>query len=67
LLLRLAGGAEPASPEYRALLEDLVPFKSVVQRHSSRDLILVEAGRRLHQLTQHDGQLVSFPVVGVQV
>ena len=62
LLLRLAEGLGPASPEYRALLEDLVPFKSVVQRQSSRDLILVEGTRRLHQLTQENGQLIGKPV-----
>jgi len=58
LLLRLADGLEPGSPELQPLLEDLAPFKSAVQLSNTRDLILVESGRRLHELTQRDGKVV---------
>jgi len=62
LLMRLAEGLEPESPELQALIEDLVPFKSRVQMSSSHDLVLIESGRRMHQLTQHEGQLVCLPL-----
>jgi len=62
LLLRLAEGAEPGGPELQPLLEDLAPFKSAVQLSNTRDLILVEAGRRLHLLTQEGGKVVRKPL-----
>jgi len=61
LLMRLASGLEPTSPELQPLLEDMAPFKSAVQLSNTRDLILVEGGRRLHLLTQRDGKIVREP------
>ncbi len=58
LLMRLASGLEPTSPELQPLLEDMAPFKSTVQLSNTRDLILVEGGRRLHLLTQRNGKIV---------
>jgi serine/threonine protein kinase len=63
LLMRLADGLEPSSPEFQPLLEDLAPFKNVVQLNQTKDLILVEADRRLHLLTQEDGNIVRKPLV----
>jgi serine/threonine protein kinase len=57
-LLRLASGMEPTSHELQPLLEDLAPFKSAVQLSSTRDLVLIEAGRHFHRLTQRDGKVV---------
>lgn len=58
LLLRLADGLEPDSPELVPLLEDLAPFKSRVQLSNSTDLILVQGGHRFHELTQEEGKVV---------
>lgn len=63
LLMRFADGLEPASAEFQPMLEDLAPFKSAVLLTETTDLILVEAGKRLHQLTQHDGKVVRLPMV----
>jgi serine/threonine protein kinase len=58
LLMRLADGLQPDAPEYGPLLEDLVPFKSDLLRQETRDLVLLENGRRVHHLTQQDGKIV---------
>jgi hypothetical protein len=62
LLMRLADGLDPASPELQPLLEDLAPFKSAVQLSNTQDLILVEANNRLHRLTQRNGKVVRMPM-----
>jgi hypothetical protein len=58
LLMRLADGLQPDAPEFRPLLEDLVPFKSALLLGESRDLVLVESGRQVHQITQTGGKIV---------
>jgi hypothetical protein len=37
-----------------------VPFKSAVQLSNTKDLVLIEAGHRLHTLTQRDGNVVRL-------
>lgn len=54
LLLRLADGLEPTSPELQPLLEELAPFKGAVQMTESTDLLLIEGGRRTYWLTQEE-------------
>ncbi len=63
LLRRFAEGMQPDAPEYRPLLEDLVPFKSALLRRQTTDLILVEWQRREHLVTQEAGKIVRRPVV----
>lgn len=58
LLMRLADGLQPDAPEYGPLLEDLVPFKSDLLRRETRDVVLLENGRRVHYVTQQDGKIV---------
>lgn len=62
ILMRLADGLEPGSPELVALLEDLTPFKSTLQLLDSNDLILIEGGRRMQQLTQREGTIICEPL-----
>jgi serine/threonine protein kinase len=54
LLMRFADGLQPSAPEFQPLLEDLVPFKSALLLSQSRDLVLIEGGRRVYHLTQRD-------------
>jgi hypothetical protein len=58
LLLRFAEGVRPTAPEYQPLLEDLAPFKHALNLVSTRDLVLLEAERRIHRVTQCDGKVV---------
>ena len=46
------------APEFVSLLEDLVPFNSVLLRQETRDLVLLESQRRVHRITQQDGAIV---------
>ncbi|MCC6176121.1 MAG: NERD domain-containing protein [Chloroflexi bacterium] len=58
LLLRFAEGTRPTAPEYRPFLEDLAPFKNALNRSSTHELVLLEAERRIHRITQRDGKIV---------
>jgi serine/threonine protein kinase len=58
LLLRLADGLQPDAPELQPLLEDLRHFKNTLLLMETRDLVLIEHGRRLHHLTQRNGKVV---------
>jgi serine/threonine protein kinase len=58
LLLRMAAGLRPDSPEFRPLLEDIVPFKSELLLQTTRDLVLIESQYRIHSITQHDGKII---------
>lgn len=58
LLMRFANGLQPSAPEFQPLLEDLVPFKSALLLGESRDLVVVESGRRIHHITQVNGKIV---------
>ncbi|MBX5455773.1 MAG: NERD domain-containing protein [Thermogemmatispora sp.] len=62
LLLRLADGLQPEGPELQPLLEDLRHFKHAVLLMETRDLILIENGRRLHRLTQRDGKVIRTAI-----
>ncbi len=63
LLLRLAGGLQSEAPELQPLLEDLRHFKHALLLMETRDLVLIENGRRLHRLTQRAGKVVRMPLV----
>ena len=58
LLLRMADGLQPTSPEFRPLLEDLRLFKDVLLLHETRDLVLIENQQRMHLVTQRDHKIV---------
>lgn len=60
LLLRFAEGLRPSAPEYRPLLEDLVPFKNSLILASTHELVLLEAERRIHRITQREGKIVRL-------
>ncbi|WP_322480480.1 serine/threonine protein kinase, partial [Thermogemmatispora sp.] len=62
LLLRLADGLQPEAVELQPLLEDLRHFKHAVLLMETRDLVLIENGRRLHRLTQRDGKVVRTAI-----
>jgi hypothetical protein len=57
LLARLADGLDPTSQELGPLLEELLPFKSRVQRSASDQLLVIEGGRT-HQLARVGGAIV---------
>jgi hypothetical protein len=58
LLMRLADGLHPTTPELRSLLEDLAPFKSSLLLTSAQSLLLIEAGRYRHRLEQQQPRLL---------
>ena len=58
LLMRMADGLQPNSPEFQPLLEDLMPLKSALLLHKTRHLVLVENGRQVHHISQRDGKIV---------
>lgn len=58
LLMQMADGLQPSAPEFRPLLEDLVPFKSTLLLRETRDLVLVESQRRIHHITQRNGKII---------
>lgn len=62
LLMRMAEGLQPTSPEFRPLLEDLRLFKDVLLLHETRDLILIENQQRVHLVTQRAGKIVRTRV-----
>jgi serine/threonine protein kinase len=57
LLLRMADGLQPTSPEFRPLLEDLRLFKDVLLLRETRDLVLIENQQRVHLVTQRDHKI----------
>ena len=52
ILTRLADGLDPASQELQPLLEELIPFKSRIQRSTSNRLLVIEGGRKHWMLKQ---------------
>jgi len=60
LLMRLANGLLPDSPEYQPLLEDLKPFKDALLLRETRDLVLIENHYRVHHITQDAGKIVRI-------
>lgn len=58
LLMRMADGLQPNSPEFQPLLEDLMPLKSALLLRETRHLVLVENMRRVHHISQRDGKVV---------
>src|SRR5205823_3471375 len=60
LLLRFADGLRPTASEYRPLLEDLRPFKNALILAATHELVLLEAERRVHRITQRDGKVVRL-------
>ncbi len=58
LLMRLADGLHPTTPELRSLLEDLAPFKSSLLLATAQSLLLIEAGRYRHRLEQQQPRLM---------
>jgi serine/threonine protein kinase len=58
LLMRMADGMQPDAPEFQPLLDDLRLFKDTLLLLETRDLILIEGGRRVHHITQSDGKIV---------
>src|SRR5258708_441196 len=58
LLVTMANGLQPTSPEFRPLLEDLRLFKDVLLLHETRDLVLIENQQRMHLVTQRDHKIV---------
>ena len=64
LLMRLAHGADPASEEYKPLLEELVPFKSALLLREANELVLVESQRQSYTIVQDDIRLVLQPHEG---
>ncbi|GHO73959.1 protein kinase [Ktedonobacter sp. SOSP1-85] len=58
LLLRMADGLQPTSPEFRPLLEDLRLFKDVLLLHETRNLVLIENQQRMHLITQRDHKII---------
>lgn len=57
VLIRLADGLDPASQELGPLLEELLPFKSRVQRDTTQQLLVIEGGRK-HTIERRHGKLV---------
>jgi hypothetical protein len=60
LLQRFVEGLQPGAPEYEPLLEDLAPFKNALILASAAELVLLEAGRRVHRITQRNGKIVRL-------
>jgi len=56
-LMRLREGYRPDAPEQRPLIVDLALFKTRLLRLETTELILMEAGRRLHRVTQEEGRI----------
>lgn len=54
-LMRLCEGYRPDAPEQQPFVVDLDLFKTRLMHLETRELILMEAGRRLHRVTQDDG------------
>jgi hypothetical protein len=57
LLMRLAQGSDPASEEYKPLLEELIPFKSALLLRETNELVLLESHHG-YTITQKDTKLV---------
>lgn len=64
LLLRFAEGMLPGAPEHQPLLEDLVPFKNRLVLASTPDLVLLDADRQPHRLTQRNGKIARLAAEG---
>jgi serine/threonine protein kinase len=58
LLIRMAYGLQPDTPEFNTLLEDLAVFKRALLLQEANDLVLVESNNSVHYLTQKDGKIV---------
>jgi serine/threonine protein kinase len=57
VLTRLADGLDPASQELQPLLEELIPFKSQLQRGTSNRLLVIEGGRK-HWISKQGEQII---------
>src|SRR5260370_40788798 len=62
LLLRMADGLQPTSPEFGQLLEDLRHFKDVLLFHATRDLVLIGNQQRIHRAPRCDRKMVHPPL-----
>ena len=58
LLMRMAEGLQPSSPEFQPLLEDLALFKNTLLLGESVDLILIESQQSVYSIMQKDGKIM---------
>ncbi len=56
-LMRLREGYRPDAPEQQPLVIDLALFKARLLSLETTELVLMEAGRRLHRVTQIEGSV----------
>jgi hypothetical protein len=58
ILCRMAKGQLPESREQHAILDELHSFKSHLQRHQSKELLLIETNGQIHEITQEAGKII---------
>jgi serine/threonine protein kinase len=57
-LLRSADGQLPGALEQRALVEDITAFRNQLLAEPSQEVLILEAGRRLHQVNVEAAELI---------
>jgi len=66
ILMRMNEGYLPGSEEQRPFLIDLDQFELRLLNEPADELLLLEAGRRMHRVRQVDGAIKYLGVVGTQ-
>ncbi len=65
ILKRMSEGQLPSSDEQKPVLDELIEFKSRLQRLQSNDILLIESNGFYHHITKNYGNIIRVKQAGV--
>ena len=65
ILLRFTEGYEPGAEEQQPFVIDLAQFQNRLLNQMATELLLLEAGRKLHGVRQYGGEITLLSVDGI--